>query len=255
VGKFYVEWDKASKRFLAALDEVERLAKMGWTIPTQLSVPEMHDFMTSLDADTAAEFLIKKLEASDPDFVRMEQRLCKDPHMIDFQTVMPQCFRAIRRGDYAIAVPNLVAMLERVIQKFNPRNLQASPDVVKTLHKKNKLAQKAKQDLFCAKIWLSLYTVVDTLWKAFTLEMPDTPVLSRPGIQHGRIEPPNTKMEIVRLLNTLETALTLHNLLEDAELFSITSKRTDGREQAFVALFTANHYLPRGKHDQTNRED
>jgi hypothetical protein len=48
-------------------------------------------------------------------------------------------------------------------------------------------------------------------------------MLSRPAIQHGRIEPPNTKRKAARLLNTVETLLALHDLLKNAELFSITS--------------------------------
>jgi hypothetical protein len=54
---------------------------------------------------------------------------------------------------------------------------------------------------------------------------------------------------------TTKTALTLHDLLEDAELFSMMSNTSGGRERAFVAVFTASYYLLRGKRDQTNRED
>lgn len=249
--KLAADWDQAAQQFMATLDEVERLASIGWTLPTQLSLPELVDFMALRDADTAADFLIKKLDDTDPEFLRMERRLCGDPHLSEFGTVLPQCFRAIRMGDYAIAIPSLVAILERVIQKLNSDDLAASTDVVKTLRKKNEIARKAQRDLFCARIWLSLYTVVETLWEQFPRKIPEPPVLSRPAIQHGRIEPPNIKSEVVRLLNTLETALALHDLLEDAELFSITSGKNGkagDRQQAFIAVLTANYYLPRGKH-------
>jgi hypothetical protein len=250
VGTFMATWSKASERFAATLKEVERLAGIGWTLPTQLSAPELIDFLGSPDDDTAAGYLIRKLAETDPEFLRMEIRLCQDPQLSEFQTVLPQCFRAIRQSDYAIAAPALVAILERVIQKLNPEHLHANTDVVKTLREKGDIAQRAQEDLFCAALWLSLFRVVGTLWKPLPLNMSGTPTLSRPGIQHGRVEPPNTKCEIIRLLNTLETALALHDLLDEASSFSMSTRAATGDFQPLLALFHANSYLPRGKHDQ-----
>ena len=149
-----------------------------------------------------------------------------------------------------IAVPVLVAILERVIQKLNPEHLHANTDVVRTLREKGEIALRAQEDLFCAALWLSLFRVVGSLWKPFPLNTPNTPVLSRPGIQHGRIEPPNTKAEIIRLLNTLETAIALHELLDEANSFSISSGSETDAVQPLLSLLRANFYLPRGKHDQ-----
>ena len=134
--------------------------------------------------------------------------------------MLPQCSRAIRRGDYAIAVPNLIAMLERVIQTLNPESLHASTDVLKTLRAKGVIAEKAQEDLFCAAIWLSLLKGGDPLWANLPLNIPNSAALSRHGVQHGRTEPPNTKTEIVRLPNTLQAALALHELLREDREFS-----------------------------------
>jgi hypothetical protein len=251
VGAFVADVNQASAQFAQTLNEVERLASIGWTLPTQLSLPELIDFLALPDAEAAADHLILKLDTSDPEFLNMEERLRKDPLLREFPTVLTQCFRAIRRGDYAIAVPSLVAMLERVIQQLNPAKYHADTDVLKTLRETGVIARKAREDLFCAAIWLSLFKVVEGLWKQFPLGTPSTPVLSRPGIQHGRIEPPNIKSEVVRLLNTLETALALHELLDGAEpLPSI--QNIDEREamRPFWALLHAGIFLPRGKQDR-----
>jgi hypothetical protein len=249
-GTFMVTWSEASERFAETLKEVERLADIGWTLPTQLSVPELIEFLGSPDDDTAAAYLIRKFAETDPEFLRMEVRLCQDRQLREFQTILPQCFRAIRQYDYAIAVPALVAILERVIQKLNPEHLHANTDVVKTLREKGEIAQRAQEDLFCAAVWLSLFKAVGSLWMSFPLNVPNTPTLSRPGIQHGRIEPPNTKCEIIRLLNTLETALALHELLDETNSFSIRSRSEKGAVQPLFALLHANFYLPRDKHHQ-----
>src|ERR1035438_3017427 len=236
----------------------ERVADCGWTVPTELTVSELIAFLRSPDAEAAAAYLIQRLDSMDPDWSRMEERLWSDPHLAEFQTVLPQCFRAIRRGDYAIAVPNLIAMLERVIQTLNPESLHASTDVPKTLRAKGVIAEKAQEDLFCAAIWLSLLKVVSPLWANLPLYIPDSSGLSRHGVQHGRTELPNTKTEIVRLLNTLETALALHELLRENREFSIKDACGYDKMQPAFALIRANFFLPRGKHrlgDASSEED
>jgi hypothetical protein len=258
VGTFLVEMDEASQRFAEMLQEVERLGDCGWTVPTELTVSELIDFLRSPDAEAAAASLIQRLDSTDPDLSRMEARLWRDPHLAEFQTVLPQCFRAIRRGDYAISVPNLIAMLERVIQTLNPKSLHASTDVPKTLRANGVIAEKAQEDLFCAAIWLSLLKVVSSLWANLPLNIPNSAGLSRHGVQHGRTEPPNTKTEIVRLLNTLETALALHELLHENREFSIKESNNSKKMQPAIALIRANFFLPRGKHrlaDPSSEDD
>jgi len=248
VGTFFVEIGETSQRFGEMLREVKRLADCGWTVPTELTVSELIDFLRSPDAEAAAAYLIQRLDSMDPHWSRMEARLSGDPHLAEFQTVLPQCFRAIRKGDYAIAVPSLIAMLERVIQTLNPESLHASTDVLKTLRGKGVIAEKAQEDLFCGAVWLSLLKVVSSLWGNLPLNIPDSAGLSRHGVQHGRTEPPNTKTEVVRLLNTLETGLALHDLLRENREFSIKDSNDSKKLQPAFALIRANFFLPRGKH-------
>ncbi len=246
-GEIAVRADAASKRFAETLAKMERLAQLGWTFPTQLSLAELSDF-ADLQASAAAEsFMLRKFEEADPDFEKLESRLLDDPQLDGFRTVLPQCFRAIRRGDYAVAVPNFMAMLERVILKLNPPNLAAHTDVVKTLQAGGAIAQQGERNLFCATVWLSLATVVTEFWKQYPLIMPGTPMLSRPAIQHGRIEPPNSKGEVLRLLNTLETGLGLHDQLAHARSFEYLRREADNRERIIAAMVRASLYLPRGE--------
>jgi hypothetical protein len=98
-------------------------------------------------------------------------------------------------------------------------------------------------DLQTAAIWLSLLKVVNLLWGNLPLNIPDSAGLSRHGVQHGRTEPPNTKTEIVRLLNTLETALALHELLRENREFSIKESNGSKRMQPALALIHANFFL------------
>ena len=69
VGTFLVEMDEASQRFAEKLREVERLADCGWTVPTELTVSELIDFLRSPDAETAAAYMIQRLDSMDPRLV------------------------------------------------------------------------------------------------------------------------------------------------------------------------------------------
>ena len=246
-GEIAVRADAASKRFGQTLVKMKRLAQLGWTFPTQLSFAELSDFADLENSAAVENFMLRKFEEADPDFEKLESRLLDDPQLEDFRTVLPQCFRAIRRGDYAVAVPSFMAMLERVILKLNPPSLAADTGVLKTLKAGGLIAQQAERDLFCATVWLSLATVVAELWKQYSLLTPSTPMLSRPGIQHGRFEPPNSKGEVLRLLNTLETGLGLHDQLAHARAFEYAGGKVDGRERVLAAMVRASLYLPRGE--------
>src|SRR6202030_257591 len=139
-----------------------------------------------------------------------------------------------------------------------PESLHAPTDVPKTLRAKGVIAEKAQEDLFCAAIWLSLLKVVSPLWANLPLNIPDSAGLSRHGVQHGRTEAPNTKTEIVRLLNTLETALALHELLSENREFSIKESNDSKKMQPAFALIRASFFLPRGKlrlTDASSEED
>jgi hypothetical protein len=107
-----------------------------------------------------------------------------------------------------------MVILEEVVTQLNPPHIPASTDVRKALRKGGRVARVAEQDIFAAAIWLSLVTFIDGLYKQYpAIGAPFAPVLSRPAILHGRKEAPNERIEAIRLLHTLETALSLHRRL------------------------------------------
>jgi hypothetical protein len=235
----------ASKAFKRMLAKMQNLARLGWTLPTQLSLAELSHFVELHDSLSAEAFMLQKFDVSDPQLETMERRLLNDPPLREFRTVLPQCFRAIRREDYAIVIPNLMAMLERVIQQLNPPHLAASTDVVKTLRRGGTVARQAERDIFCAAVWLSFTTVVTELWRQYPLFTQEESTLSRPAIQHGRIEAPNSKGEVLRLLNTIESGISLHDHLSQEDFVkSPVDQEANGGSVIFTML-RASIYLPR----------
>jgi hypothetical protein len=249
LGQFAAESDAAAQRFRITLDKLKSMSELGWSFPTQLSLPELNELAELTDIASIDTYMVAKLEGSDPLFEHVEQRLLRDTRLQAFTMVLPQCFRSIRVGDYAVAMPNLISMLESVIIGINPPDLVASTKVGRAL-KDGKIAHQVKHDLLGAAIWLSLFTVVKEVWDNYPLSPPPTPPrLSRPAIQHGRLEPPNSKVETWRLLNTLETALALRNHLEGSASFQTRETKPDDRQLALEAFLRAGLSLPRGRCD------
>jgi hypothetical protein len=82
------------------------------------------------------------------------------------------------------------------------------------LKKGGSVAKRAEQDMLTAAIWLSLATFINDVYEPWTaLARKPAPPLSRHLTQHGRKEPPNEKVEVIRLLRAIETALSLHREL------------------------------------------
>jgi hypothetical protein len=212
----------SAERFDAALTKAKHLAKLGWTFPGQLPLSDLLLLSEMDDPALADAFMLKHYEESDPMFEDMEQRLLREPRLALFRTVLPQCFRAIRCADYALTIPCFISILENIILQFNSLDRMGG-DVTKTFKKSGEVARRAKHDTMCDSVFVSLETFITQLWGQY----PNNPdflkkkpnLLARHPIQHGRKEPPNEKIEILRLLNTLETVVTLHEQLP--EIFSL----------------------------------
>jgi hypothetical protein len=144
----------------------------------------------------------------------MERDLLADPLLARFDTVLQQCFESFRNGQYAICIPTLMNVLEGAASELDPPHIN-STDLRKMLKKGGSVAKRAEQDMMTAAIWLSLATFINDLYEPWTaLAKKPAPALSRHLTQHGRKEPPNQKVEVIRLLHTIETALSLHRELE-----------------------------------------
>jgi hypothetical protein len=200
---------EASKQLQETLKRTDHIAKLGWTFPSHFYPTDLVHLAKLERREDADAFVLKWYGEYDPNLERMEARICENPAVSSFGTVLPQCFRSVRAGDYSIAIPSLIAVLENVILQLNPPNI-ISRDVKKTLRRGGVVAKDAEDNVVAAAVWLSLHTYINELYT----DIPATsesvsPVLSRHGIQHGRIEAPNERLQAIRVLHTIETALSL----------------------------------------------
>lgn len=211
IARFAEAMAKASKRFKEMLNRSDHIARLGWTFPADLPLVDLLHLSQLTNRADADAYVLKWYEDNDPQLEAMEQRLRKNPRLSSFSIILPQCLAAIRRTDYAISIPCIMAILEETVTQLNPPHLLTSTDVKKTLGKGGKVAKQAEKDMVATAIWLSLMTFMNNLYEHCpAVDGSNVSALSRHAILHGRKEPPNDNIEAIRLLHALETALSLH---------------------------------------------
>jgi hypothetical protein len=204
---------EASLRFKEVLGRSEHVAKLGWTLDPNLPFPDALHLSTLTSRADADAYALKRHEEDDPKLEHMERDLRADPLLARFDTVLQQCFESFRNKQYAICIPNLMNVLDGVASELDPPHIN-STDLRKMLKKGGSVAKRAEQDMLTAAIWLSLATFISDVYAPWTaLARKPAPPLSRHLTQHGRKEPPNEKVEVIRLLRAIKTALSLHREL------------------------------------------
>lgn len=227
---------EASKQLQATLKRADHIAKLGWTFPSNFYPKDLVHLAKLETKEDADAYVLRWYQENDPALERMEARICGNPAVAPFGTVLPQCFNSIRRGDFSIAIPSLIAVLENVILQLNPPNI-VSRDVRKALRKGGFVAKHTEDDVFAAAVWLSLHTFVNELYVQIpAMSASVSPVLSRHVIQHGRLEAPNERVEAIRILHTIETALSLKDgsqLRKRANAKRLRANANDSKQQSF----------------------
>jgi hypothetical protein len=202
--------NEASLRFQEVINRTEHVAKLGWTLDPNIPFPDalhLSGLTSRADADA---YVLSLYEEDDPKLEHTERDLRGERLLAPFDTTLQQCFESFRLGQYAICIPNLMNVLEGVTSQLDPPHI-TSTDLRKMLKKGGSVAKRAEHDILTAAIWLSLTTFINDLYEPWTpLATKPAPALSRHLTQHGRKEPPNDKIEVIRLLNAITTALSLH---------------------------------------------
>jgi hypothetical protein len=156
-----------------------------------------------LSADAEA-YMLAWYEESDTDLARLEGRLLNVTQLEPFRTPLSQCFAAYRRGEYAIAIPFLTAVVECGIRHLGPTEHFLSTKVEKMV--RDRYEQAKEDDVHTIRVffWMSLYAFVQWFYEQHRPTASGEGRIFRHGIQHGTQPPPNEKIEVLRLLHALK---------------------------------------------------
>jgi hypothetical protein len=160
--------------------------------------------------DEADAYMLAWYEEVDSDLDSLERRLLDVDQLEPFRIPLSQCFTAYRRGDFAISIPFLVALLERGLRNFLPTERFFSTDMARVVKGRYDKVQEDAPETVEAFFWMSLYSFIQWLYKQYGPRNSGEDRIFRNGIQHGTQPPPNERVEVLRLLHALDTVAALY---------------------------------------------
>jgi hypothetical protein len=201
---------RAESRINQTLAGAELLGRLGWTLTLKMTSRQMRALCELSTIDEVDLAMLTWYERHDADLSDLERRIFKGSHLDEFRIVLSQCFTAYRRGDYAVTIYCLVAVLERSIRILVPdKDFYSSKmkALVEELCERVKADSPTSLDLF---VLLSVYSFVCWLYEQYGPHNSTSARMFRHGIQHGTQSPRNNKVDALRLVHALDTVMSLY---------------------------------------------
>ena len=198
------------RRMREIFSRADEVGRRGWTITGTMTPPDVAALSEMNGVAEADAYMVAWYERADPDLLGTEKHLLAVDVLVPYHVALAQCFRAFRRGDYAVAIPCLASAFERSIRAFEPpeKLYNAVPkNVVGSLYAKTKAKNGEAISLAYP---MSLSSFVGWLYQNYGITDASERRVFRHGIQHGTQPPPNEKAEVLRLLHALNTVSELH---------------------------------------------
>ena len=206
------------KRTRNALERVELLAALGWTLPMEMSLPEFHALVMQdgLSVGAVEEWFIDYYSRDEGlEFNSLKKHLMNSDHLAFWRPLLAQVFDAYSRGQFAVCVPSLLSVLEGSI---------AVPWNVTAFHK-----ERCRKGFFEERInttrpdsirrfqWKSVAAFVLTVFEGVDPNREySTP--KRNLILHGKSDPATwDQADRLRLLQSIDTILSLGHELDSTE--------------------------------------
>jgi hypothetical protein len=196
-------------RLRRTLERADHVGRLGWTVTMTMTVPDMVRLSEMNLPAEADGYMQNWYAATDSDLSHLEKRIINVKELEPFHIPLSQCFTAYRRGEYAIAIPLLVAVLERGIRNLVPAEHFFNTNVERMVKHRYDKAKEEDSDTILVYFWMSLYAFVQWLYEQYGTTRSGEGRIFRHGIQHGTQPPPNEKVEVLRLLHALDTVTTL----------------------------------------------
>lgn len=207
------------KRTRDALERVELLAALGWTLPMKMSLPEFHALVMQdgLTVGAVEEWFLDYYSRDEgSEFNSLKNHLMNSDHLVFWRPLLEQVFDAYSRGQFAVCVPSLLSVLEGSI---------AVPWNVTAFHK-----ERCRKEFFEERInaarpdsirrfqWKSVGAFVLTVFEGVDPNQEySTP--KRNLILHGKSDPATwDRPDCLRLLQAIDTILSLGHELDGTEL-------------------------------------
>jgi hypothetical protein len=214
-------WAKANEPFLKQIsllvpriqnlpEKIGHIGELGWTVGTHMTPWDLLILVEINERSEADAYIMAKYKERDSDLMDVEARLSNVPELEPFRPALDQCFKAFRRGEYAITIPCLIAILERSIRYLSPFPNLTSTDVGK-MARQAYMQSKGERDAVAVLGTWPLYEFVRALYTQYLPGESSDDQIFRKGILHGNQAPPDERIEVIRLFHAICSVTELYD--------------------------------------------
>lgn len=184
----------------ASEENVEDLARMGWTLPLRATPKEVREIYDLETTDEVDDYFLNEYRKGSDRYQSLKEHLLSNENLERWRPLIHESFRAFERGDYKITVPALISVLEGLVEDMTGR-LQDSPNP------KHAVRHKRQTESGDVKNWIAL-SIEKFVWEvfeqhSFSGETPD--LINRHWILHGRDHTDWSKVDTLRLFQAIQT--------------------------------------------------
>jgi len=186
------------------VESAVHVGELGWPVSRRMTLPQMLT-ISATSTRAEADAIMLAFYSDQDDFNRLEYEILNVRSLQEFRIPLTQCFTAYRRGEYAVVIPFLMAVLERGIKNLaDPAHFFSTKieRIVRTRY------ENSDPNGFDAPFVMSLLSFVSWLYEQYNGNSSGERIV-RNGIQHGTQPPPNEQIEVLRLLHALAAVTAL----------------------------------------------
>jgi hypothetical protein len=184
----------------------DRLARLGWGLPMQITVPEFLAIADSSYSDQMVETaLVEFYTSNDCQGLRnLEADVLKAPALARWSTLIPEIFAAFYAEMFQITIPALISILEGLVASERGRLMERDIRIIR-MARENEAAAAAHPKSYDALTWKTMRQIVEKIFQPAAFDGPQPSAINRHWILHGRDAGPWDKTDSLRLLIVLGT--------------------------------------------------
>jgi len=225
--KEHEEWDQIRRvtttvlrRTHTALERVELLAQVGWTLPQRMSLPDFHSLLARPNPSLAhidSWFVEYYCRDDGAYFFDLREHLLSSSKLQFWKPLIEQGICAFERGHFAICIPSLLLIIEGSIATFWGVKFQTDKDRRKFFERRATLVSEGsippsnwKSIKWESYKWKSVAVFLESVFQTAVSPLQDYPILKRHLVMHGKSDPSKWDVaDCLRLFQAIGTVLSL----------------------------------------------
>jgi hypothetical protein len=197
------------------LERVDLLARLGWIIPTHMSLPELHKLVlqNSLTMERVDNWFVEYYRQPSR-FASLSKHLLSS-RLTFWRPLLEQCLKAFERGDYEICVPSLLLVLDGAMASLWKAKVWHTRSRNKFFERK---IHGSHSQSVVGYMWRSVQVFINEVFEDNVTPGRDYPIVKRHLILHGTSDPSKWgEAHCLRLFQAISTIVSLQSTTESRD--------------------------------------